>query len=209
MTRGEQFAQTAGTGLTKLGRSSHGTASRTGQHPVSSRCLGGICLSQTWSSSSRAHVLRRVRTRRGGVLCIKTLQTAPKMQRKGLAVGRVHTLSALAVSGGGSSPGLPRRLTSASVPGAILQLPPCSHKVKNDQGKRWRQGPSPLTSKKMYWAGCFQQAEVSFQCAFSSCLFTKKKLSAGQQTWEVFHTSLCQEIQGDDSNGNSACLASH
>lgn len=176
MTRGEQFAQTAGTGLTKLGRSSYGTASRTGQHPESSRCLGGVCVSQTWSSSSRAHVLTCVRTRRGDTLCVKILVAVPKPQRVGLAVGRVRTLGALAVSRGGSSPGLPRRLTSASVPGAILQLPPCSHKVRNDQGKRWRQVPSPLTRKKTYQAGCFQQAKVSFQCTFPKCCLFPKKI---------------------------------
>lgn len=174
MTRGEQFAQTAGTGLTKLGRSSYGTASRRGQRPESSRCLGGVRVSQTWSSSSRAHLLTCVRTRRGDTLHVKIRVTVPKPQRVGLAVGRVHALGALAVSRGGSSPGLPRRLTSASVPGAILQLPPCSHEVRNDRGKRWRQVPSPLTSKKTYRAGCFQQAKVSFQCTFSSCLFPKK-----------------------------------
>lgn len=65
--RGEQFAQAAGAGLTKLRRSSYGTASRRGQHPVYPHAApGGICISQTWWSSSRTHVLTCVRTCRGG-----------------------------------------------------------------------------------------------------------------------------------------------
>lgn len=57
-------------------------------------------------------------------------------------------------------------LEELKVLGAILQLPLCSQKVRNNQGKQWRQGSLPLTSKKMYWAGSFHEAKVSFSMHF-------------------------------------------
>lgn len=148
-----------------------------GHHPVSSHCLGDICASQTWSSFSHTHVPMCVRAHKEGILYIKILEMALKPQRNGLAVEGVCNPSAPAVSGGGSSPALPKEAEKHI--STWCNSP--AHKVRNDQGKWWRPGEMPLTSKRMFWAGCFQEAEVSFQCTFIASYF-QKKLSAGQRT---------------------------
>lgn len=87
-----------------------------------------------------------MRTRRGGALCMKILEGSAESSAE-------SSLPWLSVE----VEALPEGAQSASVPGVILQLPPYSQKVRNNQGKQWRQGSLPLTSKKMYWPGCFHK----------------------------------------------------
>lgn len=112
------------------------------------RLARGICVSHTWLSSP-AHRSSCVHenTQRG---CFMYENTG------GQCWIQCWILIALTISGGGS-PAPPEGAQSASVPGVILQLPPYSQKVRNNQGKQWRQGSLPLTSKKMYWPGCFHK----------------------------------------------------
>ena len=135
--------------------------------------------------------------RRGYVTCRNT------------GAGAEGTMGGPGQGGGGGSPGLPGRLAGVSVPSAVLRLPPCAHQVGNGQGKRWRQGPPPWTSKKMYWAGCFQQAKVSFQCTLSGCLLPPKIICRSVNLRGFFTLPYARGSRGDDRNGASAHLASH
>lgn len=143
------------------------TTSRVGWRPVSSGCLGGICITHLVVFPC-TQVLMCMRTHRRGILCVKILEGSAESKAWPQA-GYAPSAPCLSVEV--EALHLPEEL---NVPGAILQLPLCPQKVRNDQGKQWRQGSLPLTSKKMYWSGGFNKAKVSFQCTFSSCLFPKK-----------------------------------